>query len=217
MACTESGEQMGSFVNFVKALQCEPYPEGMDPEEFVHLQAAKLKMIVNVDLFVGELERQAEAAPRAAHIQFLVAYCEWGRSEFFDMESTGWLDRALARLDRAVALDPHFAVGYAYRGHLRRLKGAVGPARDDFDRAVALSRGRMAVAHLFRAGLEASLGEPDVAQRELEKALDEGFADKLRILRDPALAKLLQDRPNIANRVKALPEEPVAAGFRDGF
>src|SRR5581483_6284705 len=119
-------------------------------------------------------------------------------------------------LDRAVALDPRFAIAYAYRGHFRRLKGAIGPARDDLERAQEFGKGQVSVAFVFRAALEASVGDMEAAQRALETALDQRWNDRGRILGDPALARLLQERAAVRARVEKLPAEPRARGFNEG-
>ena len=217
MARTDAGIQMGSFVAFMRLLEIEPYVDRSDAEEFVHMQAGHLGMVVNIDDFVAQVEELVAAEPRAAHLHFLAAYCEWGRGEFFKNKSTGWMDRALAHLDKALWLDPRFAVAYAYRGHVRRLRGMLGPAREDLDRAITLGRGRMPVAHLFRASLMASIGENESAQRDLETMLEESLSDRGRILEDPALVKLLQERPTLRARIEKLPAEPRAQGFTEGY
>jgi tetratricopeptide (TPR) repeat protein/predicted Ser/Thr protein kinase len=208
-----SGQQVAGFAAFIRMLEIEPYPRGSDPEDAIYAAISRYSGQMSSEAVTTQAQALVDGSKRAPEAHFLMGYIEWGRLEFHKEKLESQLDRAIAHLDDAIVVDRRFAVAYALRGHLKRLRGEVGTARDDFDCALALVNGRMPVVHVYRAGLEASIGDRETAIVELTTAVKSGFQDKARIMSDPVLASLDADQ-RVHELLKSMPEKP-DTGFSD--
>ena len=81
-------------------------------------------------------------------------------------------ERAMAAAEKAVALDPELADGYAARGVLRTYKGDWEGARTDVERALALNPGDAGIHLNYAWSVLLPLGRLPEAIREAQKATD---------------------------------------------
>src|SRR5262249_46037089 len=106
---------------------------------------------------------------------YAVAYAGLAFAEAFLADVTGdtrGLERAAAAAERAIALAPHQARGYAARGLLRAVwESAWTGAQADFDKALALDPSDATVLHHYSAIL-ASFGRVPEAIRLARTAVD---------------------------------------------
>ncbi|MFA6958395.1 MAG: winged helix-turn-helix domain-containing protein [Thermoanaerobaculia bacterium] len=80
---------------------------------------------------------------------------------------------ALEHFRRGVEMDPEFWYPHYHSGAALMLLDRIADAREEFDRAVAVSRGAIADALTWQAVAHARLGDP-AAARELDAALSRG-------------------------------------------
>jgi tetratricopeptide (TPR) repeat protein len=83
----------------------------------------------------------------------------------------GQYDQAIARLDRAIQLEPKYAPAYYNRGLAYHNKGDLDAAMRDYTRAIELDP-KLASAYANRGGLLARRGEHDAAIRDYTKAIE---------------------------------------------
>jgi tetratricopeptide (TPR) repeat protein len=82
------------------------------------------------------------------------------------LRDKGELDRAIADLDRAIALQPDFARAFYNRGFAWEKKGDAGRALADYDAALRLDPA-MTAALVQRAGLREAKGDSQGAKADL--------------------------------------------------
>jgi tetratricopeptide (TPR) repeat protein len=80
-------------------------------------------------------------------------------------------DRAIAELDRAIALEPRYAEAYANRASAYYMKGRPDRALADYDQAIVL-RPAYALAYSNRGVAQKALGRLDQAVRDYTRALE---------------------------------------------
>ncbi len=211
----KTGDYLAAWRDWARALELEPWDEGHDLEERMYQSTKDLQGVVNGGEFAAAVAAVQASEPRAAELAFLHAWTEWARVELTGEPEGDHFERAIGDLDAAIAEDPTFLVALALRGHIRALRGEVGTARADLDRALDAAPGRAPIVHLYRSALEASLGESDAAYRELVLAVKDGFRDRTRVQRLPALWGL-REEPRFRQIVDRLGESP-PTGFTEGF
>jgi tetratricopeptide (TPR) repeat protein len=209
------GDMLGAWRAWMRALELAPYYGRYDLEECGFIGTGRLRQLGNGADFADAIAALQEREPRAAEVHFLAAWVEWTRSELPGEDRAALRDRAISDLDRALAVDHRFSIAWALRGHLRALRGEVGAARADLDRALQVRVERMPIAHVYRASLHASLGETEAAFGELELAARQGYQDRGRLLKLPGI-DALRDDPRYRPLLGRLTDAPVT-GFSEGF
>ncbi len=208
-------DMLGAWRAWMRALELAPYFGRFDLEECGYIGTERLRQLGNGGYFADAVAALQEREPRAAEVHFLAAWVGWTRSELPGEDRAALRDRAISDLDRALAVDRRFSIAWALRGHLRALRGEVGTARSDLDRALQVRADRMPIAHVYRASLHASLGETEAAFGELELASRQGFQDRGRFVKLPGL-EALRDDPRYRSLFGRLTDAPVT-GFSEGF
>ncbi|NVZ25754.1 hypothetical protein HX881_09390 [Pseudomonas gingeri] len=96
---------------------------------------------------------------------------------YYNLGSTyldaGFVDLALANLDKSVALKPSYAYAYHQRGKVFLMKGEPEKAKVEFEQAIRL-RPAYAKPYLGMADVYKSLGNPDEERRYLELGCSKG-------------------------------------------
>jgi len=214
------GDAVGTWRAWMRSVELEPYGARFDAEEQSYVNTKRLLQLGNGDEFAADVAALQEKEPRAAEVHFLHAWVEWARTEFAGAPEGGPIDRAIADLDRALAADRHFALAWAFRGHLRALRGEVGTARSDLERAIQARTERMPIAHVYLASLDASLddveaSDVEAALKEVDLGLKQGFQDRARLLKLPGIGKL-RDDPRLRALLARMSDAP-ATGLGEGF
>lgn len=97
-------------------------------------------------------------------------------SQLLALRGEAWMykkdyPRAIADLDRAIALNPKNAVAYTNRGRVHASRGDFTTALIDGDRAVALDP-KSVQAHFYRGLVQKHAGHPERAIADLQKVLE---------------------------------------------
>jgi serine/threonine protein kinase/tetratricopeptide (TPR) repeat protein len=134
---------------------------------------ARIAKLMNIRTTPEKLRGSAGEAPPAAYESYLMAL---GYMQRYD--KPGNLDLAISALNNTIAVDPHFALGYAALGEAYRLKNQIDPnpkwieqTSTNLDRAVHLND-RLAGPYDSLGRLHTGVGQYDLALQEFQKALD---------------------------------------------
>jgi len=130
----------------------------------------------------SENRRRVELARSDRNKTLADTWHQWGRIK----KREGDLDHALAGYNRAIELNPNFAVAYSNRGMVKKVKGDLDGALFDFNKAIEL-KPDLAAAYNSRGMAKQAKGDLEGALEDYNKAINlKPDLEAARINRDKA-------------------------------